>query len=57
MNNDLTVTLTPQEWDYIAQVLNLRPRGEVENLYTKMASQLQGQQKPLNFPPVETPNG
>lgn len=39
--NELSATLTTQEWDYIGSALGRCPYAEVSNLVTKLASQLQ----------------
>ena len=41
MNNQITASLTPQEWDYIAMVLAKRPYEEVFLLIENLKGQLQ----------------
>lgn len=41
MTTDLTASLTPQEWDYIAMVLGERPYKEVHALIDKLRDQLE----------------
>lgn len=59
MNQDLTGTLTPQEWDAVFQGLYQLPYGAVANLVGKLQSQLQGQvakPAPHQDPLPEVPN-
>lgn len=45
MNNELTITLSTQQWDVIVNALAQRPYGEVVGLLTEI--QNQAQQEPI----------
>ena len=40
-DSELTASLTPQEWDYIAMVLGERPYREVHAIIAKLQDQLE----------------
>ena len=50
---ELSVTLSAQEWDIVGNALGQRPFVEVANIFTKMQAQLRSQQEKLPQAPLD----